>query len=135
MIDANPLMQTLAWSLLHFLWQGTAIAALAGACMFVFRRPSTRYLIGVIALAGMFASFATTFALLGGADDTRPGAAARVAGAASAHLPNYMAAPAAHDAARMAADFLWVARAWLVGVSLFALRLAFGLLLDRKSVV
>ena len=30
-------LQVLAWSLLHFLWQGAAIAAVAAAIMFVFR--------------------------------------------------------------------------------------------------
>ena len=32
-------MNALAWSLVHFLWQGAAIAALAAAFMFVFRSP------------------------------------------------------------------------------------------------
>src|SRR4029079_7613136 len=49
-------MRALAWTLLHFLWQGAAIAALAGALMALFRGSSTRYLIGVGALALMFAS-------------------------------------------------------------------------------
>ena len=40
-------MQTLAWSLLHFLWQGAAIAAVAASFMFVLRRPATRYLVGI----------------------------------------------------------------------------------------
>jgi len=57
-------MKALAWTLLHFLWQGAAIAALAAALMSLFRESSIRYLIGVGALALMFASFGVTFALL-----------------------------------------------------------------------
>ena len=33
MIATTEFMQTLAWSLLHFLWQGAAIAAVAAAFM------------------------------------------------------------------------------------------------------
>ena len=55
-------MQSLGWALLHFLWQGTALAALAAAAMAVCRRASTRYLVGVGALALMlFAPVATFF--------------------------------------------------------------------------
>ena len=57
-------MKALTWSLLHFLWQGAAIGALAAAAMSLFRESTTRYLIGVGALALMFASFGVTFALL-----------------------------------------------------------------------
>ena len=54
----TDLMHTLAWSLLHFVWQGAAIAAFAAALMYVLRKPATRYLIGVGALALMLLSFA-----------------------------------------------------------------------------
>ena len=46
-------MQSLGWALLHFLWQGTALAALAAAAMAVFRKPAARYLIGIIVLGLM----------------------------------------------------------------------------------
>src|ERR1700686_3038144 len=46
-------MQSLGWALLHFLWQGTALAALAAAAMALCRRSSSRYLIGVAALVLM----------------------------------------------------------------------------------
>jgi len=57
-------MQTLAWSLLHFLWQGAAIAAVAAAFMAVLRKPASRYLIGITALALMLGSFVVTFAAI-----------------------------------------------------------------------
>ena len=40
-------MQSLGWALLHFLWQGTALAALAAVAMALCRRASTRYLLGL----------------------------------------------------------------------------------------
>src|SRR5579871_4088102 len=48
-------MQSLAWALLHFLWQGTALAAVAAALMALSRRAQVRYLIGVVSLTVMLA--------------------------------------------------------------------------------
>jgi beta-lactamase regulating signal transducer with metallopeptidase domain len=126
-------MRALAFTLLHFLWQGAAIAALAGALMSLFRASSTRYLIGVGALALMFASFGVTFALLSDPPAGGDGLAAELvpsgANVTPASPPNYTPAPAAAWDPAPERDFAWVARAWLVGVSLLALRIAFGLLL------
>ena len=55
-------MQSLGWALLHFLWQGTALAALAAAAMAVCRRASVRYALGVSTLVLMLlAPLATGF--------------------------------------------------------------------------
>src|SRR5579863_8345388 len=54
-------MHSLGWALLHFLWQGTALAALAAAVMGVIRRPSVRYAIGLLMLALMLLSPVATF--------------------------------------------------------------------------
>jgi len=123
-------MHSLAWSLLHFLWQGAAIAALAAAVMYVFRAPATRYLVGVASIVLMFVSFGATFASLYSAASDAP--------ATGAATPAYaMAAPAAasdylanHSIASAASrdEIAWVAQGWLVGVCLLALRIAFGLL-------
>src|SRR5690348_14497134 len=126
-------MRVLAWTLLHFLWQGAAIAALAAACMALCRASSTRYLVGIGALALMFAAFGATFALLStppaGGDGfiavPMPGSA----DVAPAILTHDASSPAPIYDATSGHDFAWVARAWLVGVCLLALRIAFGLLL------
>src|SRR5260370_26234593 len=55
------MMQSLGWALLHFLWQGTALAALAAAAMALCRRASTRYLLAVGALALMLLAPLATF--------------------------------------------------------------------------
>ena len=66
MTTTTEIMRVLAWSLLHFVWQGAAIAAVAAALMFVFRKPATRYLVGIGALVLMLVSFGVTFALVSG---------------------------------------------------------------------
>ena len=51
-------------TLLHFLWQGIAIAAAAFAGMTVMRRASTKYLMAVLMMALMVAAPAVTFSVL-----------------------------------------------------------------------
>ena len=140
----TDLMHTLAWSLLHFVWQGAAIAALAAALMYVFRRPATRYLIGVGALGAMLLSFGVTFSLLSNVtevptaatDAPAPAALLVSPDAASAAERPWTGIPAATDSAP---DFAWLARGWLIGVFVLALRIAFGLFvieqLRRRNLV
>jgi len=130
MSTSAEIMSTLAWSLLHFLWQGAAIAALAAAVMFVFRAPATRYLVGVASITLMFVSFGMTFASLNSAaSDAAAAGAATPAYApappavASNYLPDRPVAPVESQD-----ELTWVAQVWLAGVSLLALRVAFGLL-------
>src|SRR5271163_1839764 len=54
-------MHALGWTLLHFLWQGTALAALAAVLMALGQRASTRYALGVGTLALMLAAPVVTF--------------------------------------------------------------------------
>ncbi|MCI0362985.1 MAG: M56 family metallopeptidase [Phycisphaerales bacterium] len=51
----NTLVHALAWSLLHFLWQGAALASACGLAMIAARRCSarTRYVIGCATLCAM----------------------------------------------------------------------------------
>jgi beta-lactamase regulating signal transducer with metallopeptidase domain/DNA-directed RNA polymerase subunit F len=135
MIVSTDFMSTLAWSLVHFLWQGAAIAALAAAVMFVYRTPAMRYLIGVGALVLMLASFITTFIALDGAADASAAftpARAPAAALASPLFPEANVPEAANlsvtQAATASSNFLWVARGWLAGVFVLALRIALGLL-------
>ena len=126
-------MQTLAWSLLHFLWQGAAIAAVAAAFMAVSRKPASRYLIGITALALMLGSFVVTFAAISEPAATvaefaaigAPAAAPPSLNGVSQHSVNELMEEQA--AISSASDFAWIARGWLLGVFVFALRIAFGL--------
>ena len=54
-------MHSLGWALLHFLWQGTALAALAAGAMALCRRAAVRYAIGVGALLLMVLAPLVTF--------------------------------------------------------------------------
>ena len=124
------LMQTLAWSLLHFLWQGAAIAALAAAALLVFRSPATRYLIGIGSIGLMFVAFGVTLATLSSAPQVMMPVEAITATLVS-HAP---VAVSQHLAAQppgggsSGTGLTWVAQIWLAGVCLLALRVAFGLL-------
>src|ERR1700722_157256 len=57
-------INALGWALIHFLWQGTAIAALAAGMMRTCRQSPTRYVIGVGSLVLMLAAPLITFFLL-----------------------------------------------------------------------
>src|SRR6185312_7047224 len=49
-------LHALGWALIHSLWQGAGLAALAAILMALPRRPSVRYLIATLALAAMLAA-------------------------------------------------------------------------------
>jgi beta-lactamase regulating signal transducer with metallopeptidase domain len=142
MIASSNALNALAWSLLHFLWQGAAIAALAGAWMLVLRRPATRYLLGIGALALMLVCFVATFVALSAGTD----AAANLVRAPAAALvsppdlrANFRLIPLESQAAVTSSAIEWIAWAWLAGVACFALRIVFGLLvlehLRRRNLV
>jgi beta-lactamase regulating signal transducer with metallopeptidase domain len=141
-------MQSLGWALLHFLWQGTALAALAAAAMALCRRASARYLVGVAALALMLLAPLATFFFYSQQFNTQPHsgvadtakssplaasalsstARGRVAGSGSTHgsaITPSRTLPWKFEA--------WLVEAWLLGVAIFSLRSAGGfLLLERE---
>jgi beta-lactamase regulating signal transducer with metallopeptidase domain len=141
-------MHSLGWTLLHFVWQGTGIAALAAVLMALCRRASTRYLVAVGALVLMLASPVVTFfflptTLLAASSDVTPAdstqvveAQPTVAGKTVAivtstskflrFLPSSLFLSSS-DA------LLWLVEGWLFGVAFFSLRSAGGfLLLERE---
>ncbi len=59
-----PLLQTLGWTFVHFLWQGLAIALAAWALLVLCRSARLRYAIGCGALLAMLAAPALTFSFL-----------------------------------------------------------------------
>ena len=155
-------MQSLGWALVHFLWQGTALAAVAAVGMALCRRASARYLIGVGALLLMLAMPVATFFLL-----EQSTGAARPASALSSPLPSSsveLRSSGGGAAARRSTTgelasvpttslsddpfnnpsnnrsndpvgkaFPWLVQAWLIGVAFFGLRTAGGfVLLERQ---
>jgi len=142
-------MHSLGWALLHFLWQGTALAALAAAAMALSRRPSVRYVLGLGAMVLMLLVPVATFfysqqhsvqadvvKALSLRDIAWPmartaGKEARSAPVASSPsaLPRLIEARVVEARAVEA----WTVEAWLLGVAFFSLRTAGGfLLLERE---
>jgi beta-lactamase regulating signal transducer with metallopeptidase domain len=71
------MIRTLGWTLVHFLWQGAAIASLVACLTLALRRatPQARYLAACFGLLLMLAAPPLTFRALGVASDEAPSAA------------------------------------------------------------
>src|ERR1700739_3037009 len=65
-------MRLLALALLHFLWQGAALAALAYVGVASCRSAATRYAVGVGARALMFAAPVSTFLIFQAQEQVKP---------------------------------------------------------------
>jgi beta-lactamase regulating signal transducer with metallopeptidase domain len=141
-------MQSLGWALLHFLWQGTALAALAAAAMALCRRASTRYLVAVGALVLMLLAPLATFFFYSqqfntqphsGVADTAKSSPLAAAAATSIARGRVAASGSTPNSAIAKSNALpwmfeaWLVEAWLLGVAFFSLRSAGGfLLLERE---
>ncbi len=132
----SPFAQRLAWTLLHFLWQGALLGLVAWTGFTLLRRrsPRARYVLGCACLLTCLVSAASTLAL-----QPLPAASAVLADGAFAE-PSILEAPAAtgHPAGEAPAaatppwpvrlqPFLpWILVAWAAGVLLLSLRTAGG---------
>jgi beta-lactamase regulating signal transducer with metallopeptidase domain len=128
-------MHSLGWSLLHFLWQGSAVAALAAVLMTFFRRAAARYALAVGALVLMFVAPVATFFFLTSSGTARSGEAALVAETHETTAGN-IAVRHSSGFSRLSPslDTLpWLVEAWLLGVAFFSLRSAGGLLLLERE--
>jgi beta-lactamase regulating signal transducer with metallopeptidase domain len=127
-------MRLIGLALLHFLWQGLALAALAGMAMSVFRGASSRYAIGVAALLLMVAAPPMTYFALRGSS-AEP-AAAQIQGPTATAAASTHVIPAAHPRKAPfgpspevpASSLAWLVQVWFAGVLLCSLRTAGGLL-------
>ena len=132
------LLQALGWTLLHFVWQGAALAALFAVTNALCRRATTRYALAVMALALMMAAPLITLAGLMRQNDPAvrygaPGAfALAVKPVEDRSLAAGPLAPARETPARQPAEILWCVEAWFLGVLLLSLRTAGGLFLVEK---
>ena len=132
------LLQALGWTLLHFVWQGAALAAIFAVVNAVCRRATTRYALAVITLVLMMAAPVVTFmaltrqtvpAVTFGAPGASAIAARPVQGVSVAARPG---APEPETPGNPPAGMLWFVETWFLGVVLLSLRTAGGLfLIDR----
>jgi beta-lactamase regulating signal transducer with metallopeptidase domain len=134
-------MHAVAWTLLHFLWQGVALAALAAAATAFCSRASARYAIALSALMLMLAAPVVTLVVfsqnqsnddLASADNGRLPLSAELAGNRAAGTVDSLA-PRVRRNLSSWNSFSWLVEVWLVGVAFFSLRSAGGfLLLERQ---
>jgi beta-lactamase regulating signal transducer with metallopeptidase domain len=157
----NPVFQALGWTLVHFIWQGAALAALY-AMMSVFLRrcaASIRYGVACGALALMLVvSLATLFVMSGGSlrpFDDRAGSKPVTTAAETTPQPdlkpNARSEPMAQRAAasgsllsagpgslrewaseRFTSLLPWLVAAWLTGVLLLSVRFLGGLIVAER---
>ena len=128
-------LQSLGWALLHFLWQGAALAAFAAVLMSLCRRPARRYVVGVGTLVLMLAAPVVTFFILMPSRAARASNFASIAQEGARTAVNLLAKmPSRISLSSPSIDhFPWLVEAWLVGVAFFSLRSAGAfLLLERE---
>jgi beta-lactamase regulating signal transducer with metallopeptidase domain len=123
------LLPPLGLALLHFLWQGAALAALAALALTLARSASTRYALGVIFLAAMVAAPAITFFVVRGQQPQSPAISAGSHVAASAASRRAAIRGNSHPTQPQPASekpYLFMVEAWFLGVLLLSLRTAGG---------
>jgi len=127
-------MRPAGWALLHFLWQGTALAALATVAMAPFRKASARYLVAVGVLLLMLAAPLATFTYYRNADAVLSWTASAPAATFQKVTQWKPQAPAASIMTRSTGPDLlpFIVQFWLVGVAIFSLRSAGGFLLLER---
>jgi beta-lactamase regulating signal transducer with metallopeptidase domain len=126
------MIQALGWTLVHFLWQGAAIALLLALANRALRRASAqaRYVAACAALLLMLAAPVATFLRL-----SRPFAAGPVVAAASTAHISAAVIPAAGPTVPPAGGIPWlplIVALWTAGVALLSIRMAGGLLVARR---
>jgi beta-lactamase regulating signal transducer with metallopeptidase domain len=117
-----PWAERLGWTLVHFLWQGTALAVLfAAVCRLAAQAARARHAMACATLVTMVAAPAVTWFMIGGpAVHTVGATVARTDGAP------LVAAGGALGSAPMETLLPWLAMAWVAGAIGFSLRLAGG---------
>jgi bla regulator protein blaR1 len=129
-------LRLLALSLLHFLWQGAALAALAYVVMALCRGAAARYATGVATLALMIAAPVGTFLVFRAQEQSAvPSVTIRLAPDDAAPTSVSVWAPAKNPAKRQESVppySLWLVELWFAGVVLLSLRSAGGILLVER---
>src|SRR6185295_15965174 len=127
---APEAVQRFAGSLLHFIWQGAAIAFLTSACLRLFWRRSgeVRYAISVGALIAMLLSPVLTFIFY-----KEAGALAlQLLQLTGKTLTDVASGTSMRQAAVTFAWTQWILAAWSIGVFVFTARLVAGWQVSRR---
>lgn len=135
MLAMEPAVPRLGSTLLHFLWQGVALAALYGIARRAAAkaRPNLRYAMGCLALAAMAAAPLVTWRVLAPAAADVSSASAPLSAPASGATRGLQAVfPGGASGAAAAPLLPWVVAIWLAGATLFCVRLTAGWLLAER---
>jgi beta-lactamase regulating signal transducer with metallopeptidase domain len=132
-------MRPLGWALVHFLWQGLALAALLSVAMTVCRKASTRYAAAVVTLLLMVAAPIITFVVLQRGASAASASWMGAASASAVSLSQRMSAlaPSSAAGAQIPASprpdaLLWFVEAWFLGVLFLSLRTVGGFVLMER---
>src|SRR5262249_30799684 len=123
-------MRLMGLVLLHFLWQGLALAALAYVVMSLLRSAASRYAIRVAVLALVVARPPITYFASRNRSDARAEAKISIASASVMHngsIAPTMKSPITPLPDVPATSLAWLVQAWFAGVLLCSLRTAAGL--------
>lgn len=132
---APDVLRSLGFSLLHFLWQGAAIAALTAAALLVSRRASVRYCVAMVALVLMVSAPVVTFFIVGNSGSSAALDVAPSAVPAVIQPAGHAAPPAVPGGATNTLSLNWLTlfvELWFAGVVLFSLRTAGGFFLVSR---
>ncbi|HTT33154.1 MAG TPA: M56 family metallopeptidase [Methylomirabilota bacterium] len=132
------LLQALGWTLLHFVWQGAALAALFALTNTLCRRATARYALAVMTLILMMAAPLITFTAM--LRQTGPAVTFGARGASTSAVKPVqgvsvtarLSAPVPEALASQPAGMLWFVEAWFLGVVLLSLRTAGGLFVIER---
>lgn len=133
-------LRLLALSLLHFLWQGAALAALAYLGMAMCRSAAARYSVGVSTLALMMAAPIGTFLVFRSQQSQQaisPAIAADALTTSESMAPMNVLASTKNSTNHRETESvppysLWLVELWFAGVVLLSLRSAGGILLVEQ---
>jgi bla regulator protein blaR1 len=128
-------MRLIGISLLHFLWQGTALVALASLAMAIAKSAAVRYWTGVVTLVLMVAAPVMTFVALQYTHTSEPQATFSVATWNAIQKPATTVAAQSDPVAPLgvpANSLAWIVEAWFAGVILFSMRTLGGILLIER---
>jgi beta-lactamase regulating signal transducer with metallopeptidase domain/biopolymer transport protein ExbD len=147
-ILARPEIDRLGWALLHFVWEGAAIAGLLGLALkgISERNSQARYLLSCLALAAMPVCLAATYFSLSPAGDisfSNPAAVSTsMTGLHDLSLAHYQAVETTvpfsfQDRVRAVIGALdrhmpWIVAGWMAGVIALAIRAMGGLMVIRR---
>jgi beta-lactamase regulating signal transducer with metallopeptidase domain len=127
-------LRTLGLSLLHFIWQGAALAVLAAASMAIARKASTRYALAIVALLSMVAAPVLTYLVLRESSATFSSAVESSVPvmAHAVNLASHRMVTSAQSRFASSGLLTTFVEFWFIGVLLFSLRTAGGFFLVAR---